>query len=645
MSAVNDAPKITANVALSTMEDQPITLKFSDFTVTDVDNTYPTGFTLIVQGGGNHTVGAGNVVIPNPNFSGTLDVGVYVSDGALASDIHSTSITVNNVNDAPTIDLLTNVTIQEDPTEISVIALSGISTGIGEGGQSLTVTASSNHPEWFEPFEVQYTSGSNGSLRIKPKANIFGTAQITIRVEDNGTATPLPNINFIEQTFSFIVNPVNDPPTFTSEPVKLVEAGMLYEYLIVVTDIESEVITITAPALPAWLTLTPTSNGNATLSGTVPTAVTGTVPIQLQATDPTTIPAATQPFEIAINSRPVITSFTISTDEDKTYKFGKEFSNSYTDVDANALVEVHITTLPKKGVLTLNGSPVALNAIIPVAQLENLLYVPTPDSTGTDVIGWNASDGIYLSTTATTATITISPVNDPPEIIALEAPETDTLKYELGSEIPVKLTRIFDARDAENDNITSAEIGFAVPVEYRELRDQFLFTDTLGITGSFNEKFGILTLSGPATVKDYVAAIRAVRYNYVDVVAAGGDNELTNRRVSIKLTSSNVSSPTKDRLVGLIYTYQELDIANAFAPSGNMSPHWRIYSVGGLERYKDAQIKVYNRRGVLVYEATGFNVPWTGVGPDGDLPADTYFYTIDLKYDKKKYKGAVTILR
>jgi gliding motility-associated-like protein len=647
VTAVNDAPKITGNVALSTMEDQPLTLKFSDFTVTDVDNTYPTGFTLIVQGGGNHTVGPGNVVIPNPNFSGTLDVGVYVSDGALTSGIHSTSIIVNNINDAPTIDLVTNVTIQEDPTEISVISFSGISTGIGEGGQSLTVTASSNHPEWFEPFEVQYTSGANGSLRIKPKANIFGTAQITVRVEDNGTATPPPNINFIEQTFSFIIDPVNDPPTFTSEPAKLVEAGTLYEYLIVATDIESEVITITAPTLPAWLTLTPASNGNATLSGTVPIALTGAVPVQLHATDPTTIPAAAQLFEIVINSRPIITSFTITTDEDKTYKFAKEFSNSYTDIDANALIEIHITTLPKKGVLTLNGSPVPLNAVIPVAQLENLLYVPTPDSTGTDVIGWNASDGIYLSTAATTATITISPVNDPPEIIALEAPEADTLKYELGSEIPVKLTRIFDARDAENDNITSAEIGFAVPVEYRELRDQFLFTDTLGITGSFNEKFGILTLSGTATVKDYVAAIRAVRYNYVDVVVSGDDSEskLTNRRVSIKLTSSNVSSPTKDRLVGLIYTYQELDIANAFAPSGNMSPHWRIHSAGGLERYKDAQIKVYNRRGVLVYEATGFSVPWTGVGTDGDLPADTYFYTIDLKYDKKKYKGAVTILR
>jgi gliding motility-associated-like protein len=64
-----------------------------------------------------------------------------------------------------------------------------------------------------------------------------------------------------------------------------------------------------------------------------------------------------------------------------------------------------------------------------------------------------------------------------------------------------------------------------------------------------------------------------------------------------------------------------------------------------LERYKDALIRVYNKRGTLVHEATGFSNPWNGDGPDGALPPDSYYYTIDLKYDKKKFKGVVTILR
>jgi gliding motility-associated-like protein len=116
-----------------------------------------------------------------------------------------------------------------------------------------------------------------------------------------------------------------------------------------------------------------------------------------------------------------------------------------------------------------------------------------------------------------------------------------------------------------------------------------------------------------------------------------------NRRISIKL-SDGVFGGTKERLVGLINTFLELDIASAFTPTG-ANPVWNIYSPNGLEQYKDALIRVYNKRGTLVYEAKGFGVPWNGDGPEGALPADSYFYTIDLKYDKKKYKGVVTILR
>jgi gliding motility-associated-like protein len=642
VTPVNDAPNITAQKPLATLEDQPITLNLLDFTVTDVDNTYPTGFMLFIQPGGNHTF-SGNIVTPNANFTGVLDVGVYVSDGSLNSIIFPAQINVGPINDAPTLDNLANTTILEDPAEVSIISLTGISAGNAEGTQSVTVTASSDHPEWFEPFEVQYSGGDQGSLRLKPKANIYGAAQITVRVEDNGPSTP-PNVNFLEKTFSFTIDPVNDLPAFTSVPVTLAEPAQPYVYAIVVTDIENEVLAITAPTLPSWLVLTVGTNGNATLTGTPPAGASGKVVVTLEVKDPSTVDAVIQTFEIEINSRPIITSFEIDAKEDTSYEFAFEFANSFTDTDANPIVEIQITTLPTKGTLTLNGNPVSLNDKIPTSQIENLNYVPLTDSTGTDVIGWNASDGYYYSQTPTTVTIEISPVNDPPEIIALEAPESDTLKYEMGSEIPVKLTKIFDARDAEEDFIIAAEIGFAnASQEYHEMQDQFLFKDTLGIRGTFNDDFGVLTLQGRAPVKDYVAAIRAVRYNYLN----GKETQQINRRVTIKLTDEPGGFTTKDRLIGLIYTYQELDIANAFAPNGQdeLIRKWNIYSAGGLERFKDAQIRIYNRRGVLVYEATGFGIQWNGTGPDGDLPADTYYYTIDLKYDKKKYNGAVTILR
>jgi gliding motility-associated-like protein len=641
--SVNDAPVITAQVALSTVEDQPITLLLENFSVTDVDNVFPTGFSLVLQGSGaNYTV-SGATVTPALNFSGTLGVGLLVNDGVANSELYNAVVTVANINDAPTLDIVSDVTIQEDPVEPIIIPLSGISPGLGESDQTVTVSAVTDQPGYFETFSIAYTSGPTGSLTLKPKTDQFGTAQITLRVQDNGAGEPSPNINFNEQSFSIVIEPVNDPPSITSQPITLVEAGTEYLYLIEAIDVEEETITFAAPTIPAWLSLTQNANGKATLSGTPPIGTTGEIPIVVQAKDPAADAITDQEFTIKVNSRPVITPFAIQSEEDAFYDFGADFSNNYSDADGNAMEAIKITQLPAKGTLTLSGNTVAAGDVISASAIINLKYVPLHDSVGTDVIKWVATDGTYYSLGESTITVIILPVNDAPQIIAIELPENDTLKYELGSEIPIKLTRLFDAKDADGDNLIAAEIGFSDPFAYRSGNDQFVFSDTLGIHGNFNETLGILTLMGKASVKDYVAAVRSIRFNYVNPIEPE-DFDLENRRVYIKLSDGEWSE-TKERLVGLIYSFLDLDIANAFTPNGD-NPYWNIYSPNGLGLYKDALIRVYNKRGTLVYEARGFNIPWNGNGPDGSiLPPDSYYYTIDLNYDKKKYKGVVTILR
>jgi gliding motility-associated-like protein len=646
VTPVNDPPTITSQNPLSTLEDQPIALKLEDFVVTDIDNTFPTGFTLqVVQGSGPNYIVGGTTVTPNTNFNGTLGVGVVVSDGLATSNSYNAEIVVNSINDPPTLDPINNVTISEDPVEPFAISLTGITAGVSEGTQSVVVTTSTNQPEWFDLFEVVYTGGTTATLRTKPKNNVNGTAQVTIRIQDDGAASPLPHINFFEYTFDFSIDPVNDPPTFASQPITLAETAQPFEYAIVAVDVEGDPITITVPNMPAWLTLTQTSNGKATLSGIPPLGTTGLASVVVEVADPSGSSSINQNFEINVNSRPTITPFAISTDEDQPHVFEAKFANNYIDSDGDPIAEIQIKQLPTKGRLHRGGPTgplVLLNIPIQAAEISTLTYVPMLDSTGTDIIKWNGSDGLFYSHLDANIVVSIIPFNDPPEIIALEAPESDTLKYELGSEIPVKLTKIFDARDPEGDNIIAAEIGFTVSTEYREGHDKFVFKDTLGIVGSFIESLGVLTLTGKAPVQDYVAAIRSVRYNYVD---AKTPEDLANRKISIRL-NDGVFGETKDRLVGLIYTNPGLDIANAFTPNGDVeNQYWKIYSPTGLERYKDALIRVYNKRGTLVYEATGFSTPWNGEGPNGALPADSYYYTIDLKYDKKKYKGIVTILR
>ncbi len=94
VSAVNDAPTITGQLPVSTSFNTARTLMFSDLQVTDVDNSYPTGFTLTASNGVNYTRST-NTITPVNNFFGTLAVPVKVNDGALDSNSYQLAMTVN----------------------------------------------------------------------------------------------------------------------------------------------------------------------------------------------------------------------------------------------------------------------------------------------------------------------------------------------------------------------------------------------------------------------------------------------------------------------------------------------------------------------------------------------------------------------
>lgn len=73
--AVNDAPAITGQQTVSTTEDKALTLEFINLTVSDPDNTYPTGFSMTIGSGNNYTA-SGRTITPDPNFNGLLTVPV-----------------------------------------------------------------------------------------------------------------------------------------------------------------------------------------------------------------------------------------------------------------------------------------------------------------------------------------------------------------------------------------------------------------------------------------------------------------------------------------------------------------------------------------------------------------------------------------
>ncbi|NBR07224.1 MAG: tandem-95 repeat protein, partial [Planctomycetes bacterium] len=89
---------------------------------------------------------------------------------------------------------------------------------------------------------------------------------------------------------------------------------------------------------------------------------------------------------------------------------------AYSDAENNPLVSITVVTLPATGVLKLSGVSVSVGQVITAANLGNLTYVPAANENGIKTFTVTASDGSASSSPATTVSMDIAPVNDPPVI-------------------------------------------------------------------------------------------------------------------------------------------------------------------------------------------------------------------------------------
>tara|TARA_Y100001970_G_scaffold46540_2_gene58657 strand:- start:885 stop:8972 length:8088 start_codon:yes stop_codon:yes gene_type:complete len=88
----------------------------------------------------------------------------------------------------------------------------------------------------------------------------------------------------------------------------------------------------------------------------------------------------------------------------------------------------------------------------------------------------------------------------------------------------------------------------------------------------------------------------------------------------------------------------ELFIPSAFSPDGDgINDTWNIR--GGLYNYPNNNLVIFNRWGLKIYEADGYNNNWDGTnkgnsnsGNDSKLPVGTYYYVLDLNGNGKNVK-------
>lgn len=369
---VNDAPTVTAQQTLTTLEDTTLTLTPNDFTIVDVDSTT---FTLQLTAGENYSID-GATITPAQDYFGTLTVPVTVSDGTDASAVFNASVNVTAVNDAPVITNQQVISVEEE--------------------SPLTIT-----PELLSITDVD---SSVFTVTVLPGANYTATGDtLTPATDFNGTLLAGGTVSdgiATSNTFvlSITVIAKNDPPVLTGfNPIQIDEDTSLTldPALLQFTDIDSDQFYIVANSGDNYSVsdgvLTPAQDFFGTL--TVPMQVSDTAELSNSINVSITVNA--------VNDAPVIESVTPQSILEDTSLFVSEQILSIIDPDSSDFsVSLGLG----------EHYQIAGNEIIPDANWFGVLNIPV-----------TINDGELDSNTANFE-LTVESVNDLPELITAELP-------------------------------------------------------------------------------------------------------------------------------------------------------------------------------------------------------------------------------
>ena len=274
--------------------------------------------TLVVTASSSNTG-----LIPNPNVtynspaasgsisftpvalaSGSATITVTVNDGGDSNNIvtRTFNIAVNSVNQSPTLNALSNISINEG-SGVQTVNLSGITTGAANESQSLAVTASSSNTGLIPSPTVNYTSpNATGSISFTPVAGTGGTATITVTVNDGGASN-----NFVTRTFTATVNRL---PTITAIANQVIGVNQATTSLpFTIGDAESTASSLTITAGSSNTALVPNNRialggtgANRTVTVTPLTGQTGFANITITVSDGNASDART--FQVSVQPKP-----------------------------------------------------------------------------------------------------------------------------------------------------------------------------------------------------------------------------------------------------------------------------------------------------------------------------------------------------
>jgi large repetitive protein len=387
VTPVNDPP-VAVNDVATTSEDTPVVLSplGND---SDLDGD-PLTISAVNALHGTVTIGAGGTITytPDPNYNGPDTITYTISDGAGGFATATIAVTVAPVNDPPVANPDAATTAEDTPVTVPVLAND---TDIDGNPLSVTAATAPNGTVVINP---------DGTITYTPNANFSGSDTITYTISDGqgGTATA---------TVTITVTPVNDPPVAVNDAATTLEdTPVTVPVLANDTDIDGNPLTVTAASAPngtvvinpdGTITYTPRANFNGT--DTITYSITDGVGGVATATVTITI--------TPVNDAPVAVPDAATTLEDTAVIISPLANDS--DVDGDPLTITSATAPNGTVVINANGT---------------ITYTPNANFNGADTITYTISDG-NGGTATTTIAVTVTPVNDPPTVVAPVAPQAN----------------------------------------------------------------------------------------------------------------------------------------------------------------------------------------------------------------------------
>jgi len=233
----------TSSITVTGVNDEPSFTGGGNVTVTEDSGAYSAAWASAISAGpgessqtvsfavsnGNNSLFAAQPAMsasgvltftPAANANGSATVTVTLQDdGGTANGGDDTSaaqtftISVTAVNDEPSFSGGGNVTVLEDSGSYSAVWAGSISAGpADENGQSVTFSVSNSNNALFS---AQPSLDAAGTLTFTTAANAFGSATVTVTLQDNGGTANGGDDTSAPQTFIITVTAVNDAPSFT----------------------------------------------------------------------------------------------------------------------------------------------------------------------------------------------------------------------------------------------------------------------------------------------------------------------------------------------------------------------------------------------------------------------------------------------